>query len=404
MSQNLLTIDMITPEALRVLENTSGFLPIINRQYDSSFAKTGAQIGTTLKIRLPQRYMVTYGAAFQPQALNNQYTTLTIEEQMNIGLAFTTAEQTMKIGDYSKLYIRPAVSQIASIVDYKIARNYRKVWNSVGTPGTTPSSSLVLLQANQKLNENATPPGMRHCVFNPAANTNLIEGMKGLFNPVSQIAGNFKKGILEGDQLGFDTMRMTQSIDSHTTGTRAATGLTVTTTIATQGTSTISISGGSASQTIKEGDVFTIAAVQSVNPQTRVANGSLQQFVVTADVTADGAGVWSSVSIQPPLYTAEQALATVNAFPIAVAAITFWGAANTTYPQNLAFHEDAFTLGTADLQELWGGIENSRQVYKGVSLRIAKGGNFLNDVNGTRLDLLMGTATLRPETAVRIWG
>jgi hypothetical protein len=40
---------------------------------------------------------------------------------------------------------------------------------------------------------------------------------------------------------------------------------------------------------LKKGDVFTIANVFAVNPQTRESTGSLQQFVVTEDVTAASA-------------------------------------------------------------------------------------------------------------------
>ena len=52
MSNSLLTINMITREAVRLWKNSNEFLRNIDTQYDDSFAKTGAKIGTALRIRL----------------------------------------------------------------------------------------------------------------------------------------------------------------------------------------------------------------------------------------------------------------------------------------------------------------------------------------------------------------
>ena len=58
MANSLLTIDMVTREALRVAHETSQFIKTTDRQYDSSFAQTGAKIGSTLNIRMPSKYSV----------------------------------------------------------------------------------------------------------------------------------------------------------------------------------------------------------------------------------------------------------------------------------------------------------------------------------------------------------
>ena len=63
MANTNLTIDMITNEALMILHQKSNFLGSINRQYDDSYAKSGAKIGDTLRIRLPNQYTVRSGAA-----------------------------------------------------------------------------------------------------------------------------------------------------------------------------------------------------------------------------------------------------------------------------------------------------------------------------------------------------
>jgi hypothetical protein len=404
MGNSLLTIDMITRKALEILENNLVITRNVNRQYDDSFAVEGAKIGSTLRIRLPDRALVTDGAALQVQDDNEQYTTLTVSSQKHIGVNFTSAELTMQLDDFAERVLKPRISQLASSVDNDVANAYKGIYQSVGTPGTTPSTSLVLLQANQKLNEMASPMQNRYATVNPAANAGLVEGMKGLFNPVSTISKQFKNGLMGEGILGFDEMSMSQSIVQHTTGTRSATAsLTIGATISTQGASAVAINGDTGSATFKVGDVFTIAGVYAVNPQTRQSTGSLQQFVVTADATASS-GNWSSVSISPAIYTSSNALATVDSFPQSGAAVTVVGSASTTYPQNLAYHRDAITFATADLLLPQGVDMASRQVHNGISLRIVRQYDINNDRMPCRIDVLYGYSVIRAPMAARIWG
>lgn len=398
MSNSILTIDMITRKALEILENSLVLTRTVNRQYDDSFAVEGAKIGSTLRIRLPDRALVTDGAALQVQDDNEQYTTLTVSSQKHIGVNFTTAELTMQLDDFAERVLKPRISQLASSIDADVANSFKYIGNSVGTPGTTPATSLVLLQAQQKLNENAAVMQPRYATVNPAANAALIEGMKGLFNPVSAISKQFKNGMFGEGILGYDELNMSQSIKQFTTGSRAGT-VTVSTTVTTEGSTSIVLTGLSTT-TIKAGDVFTIANVYAVNPQTRESTGSLYQFVALADVTAS---TTATVTV-PAMYSASQALATVDALPVSTAAVTFLGAASTQYPQNLIYHRDAITFATADLLLPQGVDMASRQVHNGISLRVVRQYDINNDRLPCRIDVLYGYSVIRPQMAVRLWG
>lgn len=400
MSNSLLTIDMITRKALEILENNLVITRNVNRQYDDSFAVEGAKIGSTLRIRLPDRALVTDGAALQVQADNEQFTTLTVSSQKHIGVNFTSAELTMQLDDFAERVLKPRVSQLASSVDADVATAYKGIYNTVGTPGSTPSTSLVLLQANQKLNEFATPMSPRYATVNPAANAGLVEGMKGLFNPTGTISRQFKNGMMGEGILGLDEINMSQSISNHTNGDWGTT-ITVTSTVSTEGQSTLPISFTGSSKTWNVGDVFTIAGVFAVNPQTRQSTGSLQQFVVTAAATGSST---ATLNISPALYTASNALATVNSFPQATAVVTMVGSANTGYPQNLVYHKDAISFATADLLLPQGVDMASRQVHNGISLRIVRQYDINNDRLPCRIDVLYGYNAIRPVTAVRMWG
>ena len=402
MANSLLTIDMITRKCLEILENNLVLSRNVNKEYDDSFAVEGAKIGSTLRIRLPDRALVTDGAALQVQDDNEQFTTLTVSSQKHIGINFTSAELTMQLDDFAERVLKPRISQLAASVDADVANAYKSIFNTVGTPGTTPATALVLLQAQQKLNESAAPMSPRYATVNPAANAGLVNGLSGFFNPTSTISRQFKTGMMGEGVLGYDEMNMSQSIVNHTTGSRAGTIL-VNETVATQGQATITLDGLTSTTTVTAGDVFTIAGVYAVNPQTRLSTGSLQQFVVTAAQTASG-GDMANMAISPPMYTAANALATIDAFPANNAAVTFVGTASTVYPQNLVYHKNAITLATADLLLPQGVDMASRQVHNGISMRIVRQYDINNDRMPCRVDVLYGFSTIRPSMACRIWG
>jgi len=402
-ANSILTIDMITRKALEILENNLVITRNVNRQYDDSFAVSGAKIGSTLRIRLPDRALVTDGAALQVQDDAEQSTTLTVASQKHIGVNFTTAELTLQLDDFAERVLKPRISQLASSIDADVANAYKTIFNTVGTPGTSPATALVLLQAQQKLNESAAGMAPRYATVNPAANAGLVNGLSGFFNPTDTISKQFKNGMMGTGVLGFDEINMSQSIKVHTTGSRAGTIL-VNGAVSTQGQSTISIDGlTGATDTVTAGDVFTIAGVFAVNPQTRESTGSLQQFVVTAAQTGAGNAL-ANMAISPAIYTSTNALATVDSFPADNAAVTFVGTASTAYPQNLIYHKDAITFATADLVLPTGVDMAARAVHNGISLRIIRDYDINNDRMPCRIDVLYGFSTIRPPMACRLWG
>ena len=403
MANSILTIDMITRKALEILENNLVITRNVNRQYDDSFAVSGAKIGSTLRIRLPDRALVTDGAALQVQDDAEQSTTLTVSTQKHIGVNFTTAELTLSLDDFADRVLKPRISQLASSIDADVANAYKAIFNTVGTPGVSPATALVLLQAQQKLNESAAGMAPRYATVNPAANAGLVNGLSGFFNPTDTISKQFKNGMMGTGVLGFDEINMSQSIKVHTTGSRAGTIL-VNGAVSTQGQSTISIDGlTGATDTVTVGDVFTIANVFAVNPQTRESTGSLQQFVVTAAQTGVSNAL-ANMAISPPIYTSTSALATVDSFPADNAAVTFVGTASTAYPQNMIYHKDAITFATADLVMPQGVDMAARANHNGISMRVVRAYDINNDRMPCRIDVLYGFSTIRPQMACRLWG
>lgn len=399
MSNTILTPNQITRGALVILHNNLRFSRTINRQYDDQFAKEGAKIGTTLRIRLPNQYTVSTGAALSIQDTTEIQTTLTVATQKHVDTNFTSAELTMQLQDFMQRIGEPAMSVLASQTDADCMNSIFDVYNAVGTPGTTPATAKVLLDAHTKMNYLAAPQTPRFLGVEPSANAALVDGMKGLFNPTGPVSEQFREGMLASNILGYREMYMTQSLPTITNGARAS-YQTNTPSGTTNGQTTLPVDTGTGAAT--RGEVFTITGVHSVNPETKQSTGQLLQFTVTSNY-AGGAG---NINISPALYKsgARQNFTHSGGDIPDNTALTFLGSASTAYAQNIAYHRDAFTMVTADLVMPDGVHEKAREVKDGLSLRYVRQYRIGTDDIPARFDILYGYLCMRPELACRIYG
>ena len=100
MPNAILTPTAVTRKALQILHQKLNFIGSINRQYDDSFSKTGAKIGDSIKIRLPNQYTVRTGAAISTQDTSETSTTLQVATQKGVDTTFTSAELALSL-DFS---------------------------------------------------------------------------------------------------------------------------------------------------------------------------------------------------------------------------------------------------------------------------------------------------------------
>lgn len=391
---------MITKESLRVLKNELGFAKGVNRQYDDQFARSGAKIGSVINIRKPTRFTVSTGAALSLQDVADQYSALTLDTQAHVDFSFSSKELTLNIDEFSKRYVKPAVAELANYVDFTGTALYKQVYNATGTPGTTPNAFSFLTDAATKLSNFGTPVDSdRNMVLNPAASGSLADALKGLFQSQERIKEQYEKGLM-GMAAGFN-IKMDQNVQQFTNATFAGTPLV--NGASQTGSTLVSDGWSSGATTLKEGTIFTIANVYAVNPKNRQSTGQLQQFVVTADISDTSGAI--SIPISPSI-TLTGAYQTVNALPADNAAITVLGSTATAYPQNLAYHKDAFVLGCADL-DLPGGTDMAARAVdpdSGLSLRIVRAYDISNDTFPCRIDILYGWKCVYPELACRIYG
>ena len=232
------------------------------------------------------------------------------------------------------------------------------------------------MDARKILVDNLAPPGL-DCILNTQDNVDLVDALKGLFQDSTQIAKQYRDGKI-GRTAGFDFWENTL-MPSHTRGA-ANTAYTTSTLVgvlpvAATPVSSITIATGAGS--IVAGDIFTIANVFRVHPETKASTGILQQFVASATVAGPGA-----LTFTPPIILAGARQNVVIPTTSATAALTFAGTISTAHGISLAFHRDAFTFATADLIMPKGVDFSSRQVLDGISMRIVRQYDINNDHDG----------------------
>jgi len=396
MSNTYLVISDVTREIQRVLHEKATFIKTINRQFDDRFGKTGAKIGETLQIRMPNKYTVRTGRVMNVQDSTETAVTLTVATQKGVDLGnFTSADMALSLDDFSDRIIKPAVSVLVSDIEADVLQGVtQSVANTVGTAGTTPASLTVWGQARQKLNESLAPMENRCVQLSSKTSSSMVNAYSTLFNPSNAISKQYLEGYI-GRNMGFDwyenerILRVTNGSD--------VTGTVDETTVA-NGDAEMTVTGFTGALAV--GQIFTVAGVYDVHPETKQAYSHLKQFTALAGTST------TLLKFSPAVYSTG-ALKNVSAMPSSAldsGTITPVGSASTAYPYDLAYQKDLATFVTADLP-LPKNEEAMRKVMDGISFRlIVNSYDAINDIFATRLDVLYGYKTLRPELGCRVIG
>lgn len=400
MANALLTIAMITREAVRLWRNSNAFIRHLDMQYDDRFAQTGAKIGSQLQIRLPNDYVTRHGPNLQVQNTNETSTTLVLANQYGVDVAFSSVDRALSLDDYSERVLAPAVNVLAGDIAGSIMSTVEggicNITSNLSASGAllSPGSTQWLLAAAVLDNQSA-PMGNRRVVQNQFSQARIVASLSGLFNPIQDIERQYVTGKMY-EAFGMLWMQ-DQTVLIHTNGTFATTN-----TVAGANQTGYAVTVASTTGTLVAGDIITFANTDGVNHITKLDTGYLKQFVVTANVPAGSTSIPIFPAIIPPTSTSPYVAAqyqTVLNSPANNAAITQLLGASTQYRKNFVFCKEAVTMCTADL-ELPGGVhEAARETFDGVSMRMITQYVIGTDQLATRLDVLWGSLWIRPEWA-----
>lgn len=451
MANTLLTISMITNEALPVLANECVLTDKFNRQYDPEFGRKNQKIGGTCNVRLPPRYIGTFGPALNVEPSNETYVPVSILYQFHVDMQFSTINMALDIDEFSKRFIQPACAAVGNRIDSDGAYfAMQQTAQRLGTPGTAPTAFKSFSDARAILASEGMPKNMMpSAVLHPLAQSSMADSLKGLYNPQERIGEIYETGLVAKKTAGADWYE-DPNIASYTTGSLLGTPVLAGATSAAGGTAllatgwaqtgTFEISGlTNSSAACKVGDTLQVKGVYPVNPQNRSQYGnSLKQFVVLppggyAQVNGAASPGGPAFNTATPangtfnattgLYTAKsdgtltvtvgECLIYGGQFqnctsPVSTYTVTCNGGATlgTVSTENLYFQRDAFALAMVDLPLPRSAVSASRASDPdlGMAIRIVEQYTINNDAEPTRLDVAYGYASLYRTMAVRVSG
>jgi len=453
-ANQLLTISMITNRALPVLSNQCVLTDKFNRQYDKEFGVKGRKIGGTCNVRLPPRYLGTFGPALNVEPSTENYVPVPIQYQFHVDIQFNTINMLLDIDEFEKRFIMPACMAVANRIDNDGAYfAFQQTANRGGTPGVTPTAFKSFSDAKAILVAEGMPRGMMPtAVLHPLAMSSMADSLKGLFNPQAQIADLYEEGMVAKRTAGADWFE-DPNIANYTTGALPGTPVLAGVTSATGGsalltsgwaqTGLINLTGLTASTAAcNVGDTIQIAGLYPVNPQSRSRYGNtLKQFVILPPggysqingTAAPGGPQFNSATLGAGTFnnltgtytssgtgtlqlTIGEVIITGGQFQNCVASTAFTGtpavtlnggtASGTNSTENMYFHRDAFSLAFVDLPLPRTAVEASRAYDEdlGIAIRIATQYTINNDAEPTRLDVAYGFASLYRSLGYRISG
>ena len=396
---------VIAKAAAKILADELQFSKSIAQAPEDDYnGKNGYSAGDTIYISKPARFVPqnTFDITSTMQDITEEKTPLTLDVLSTVGVNIDSFEfaTVFDLKNTINRIVKPGVLAIAQDVEAQfLVKAKNSVYNSVGTAGAGVFDPDTILSAREKMNKYLCPKDdNRFFLSDSTANRSAVGTRKGLFQSSSNIADQYKTGMV-GTSDGFIWLE-NELLATHTRGTQVAGTATVTTTLSGEGVATMNVTGTSGG-TLKKGDVFTIANVFAVHPQTKKVYPFLQQFVVTTENTASGTA-YTGVTFSPAIYVASTGLKNVDTFPQGSAAITIVGTASTGYTQNLAFHREAFRMVSVPLIMPTAVEVAAQETVEGITVAVIRAFDVLKRRMVTRLDFLGGLATVRPEWACRI--
>ncbi len=390
MANQFITTDLVSNTALAMFANNAPFVMTASRIYQDDFISSGYKIGDTLQVRRQNHFIIGDGSVATPQSIIETVETITIAHQYHALIAYTIQDLSLRIEDFSRLFIAPAIQEVITKMETDISSSAEQELNFfTGTAGVAINSFTTVDMAGAKLLEQGVNIASDAYMAMTVRDGSSLKGaLLNNFTPV------FNEDIVRSSAIGhlsyFDIFQ-SQNIKHHVAGAgptlHAADALLVNGAVASG--STIVMNGATISVTdyFVVGDLISIEGVQSVNPVGRAATGQDMQFVVTANASSDGSGN-ITVQVSPSIIsdTLNPNRNVSNAIPDD-APVTMVPSHNV----NVAYPSRGLDIVCPPLYKLqvpYASVAVDPET--GLSLAVTQTGDILGYQNYMRIDLLCG--------------
>lgn len=404
MANQFITTQLVSNTALAMFANNAPFVMTGSRIYQDDFQDSGYKIGDTLQVRRQNNFIVGDGSTAVPQDIIETVETITIAHQYHALIAYTIQDLSLRIEDFSRMFIQPAIQNIITQMERDICSAAEQALNFfTGTAGTPINSFQTVDLAGAKLLEQGVNISSdAYLAMTVRDGSALKSALLNNFTPV------FNEDIVRQSAIGhlsyFDIFQ-SQNIVKHVAGAGPTlhSGDTLTVNGAVSSGNTIVLAGangGGAAVTnyFLPGDLISIAGVHSVNPLSRASTGQNMQFVITqAASSAIGGAI--TITVSPTIISSSASpLQNVDAPVPNGAAVTVV----PSYNVNVAYPSRGLDIVCPPLYKLqvpYSSIAIDPET--GLSLAVTQTGDILGYQNFMRLDILCGFAW-HPQYAVKL--
>ncbi len=352
-------------------------------------------------------------------------------EQFTVNQVFGTS---MGYGDWVKVRdisearesvaIKNAALNLAERIDAYVLRTAVLASNNwVGTPGNNISTYDNVAAGYTRLKDEGVDDADLRSILSYADKQSLGGAVVSNSISLDDIAsGIYRKGF-DGMVAGIPTI-FTQQLPTLVSGTRAASGANIRINAANQHVNysavsvsaapgqylsqTLSVLVGAGTETVNDGETFTVAGLNAWDNRLGASLGRLQQFRVIGNYTA-AAGAIAAMRIFPAMIVAgvvatggvasdanvNTANATVDSIPGAAALITFNTAASSQNRARAIIQKESIVVNTVDLITPATGQASRKSLSKiPLSIRMWRDSAFATGDHRVRFDVAL-TANVR---------
>jgi len=370
MGNTLITPTQVANEALAILRSNLVYKNLVHTDFSPEFIP---KVGATVNVRVPASLTAqdfVQGTNASAQDVTETYVPVVLNRHKDVTVALTTQDKTLKIRDFAKQIIEPAVIPIAEAIDTDIAvKLYEKAASSVS--GNSSSTDLTdIAGLVKKLDINKAPTGQRSLVVGPEHKYRYIKLPNLSYNMNAGDDSALRRADM-GDVYGLRSYmsQLTPASSADTPGTLAA----ATYNVASGDTDKVDIAAASIAEgTYEIGDGF-------------IYNGTIYRFTTNGALTSNAAAN----------------IATSPAFPANVASIA---AVVLPASSSLAFHRNALALATRTLELPEGAAKSAIANFEGISIRVVYDYDWKSKSDIISFDVLYGVKELRTGLIAKLVG
>jgi hypothetical protein len=401
MANQFITTQLVSNTALAMFANNSPFVMTGSRIYQDDFQNAGYKIGDTLQVRRQNNFIIGDGSTAVPQDIIETVENITVAHQYHALIAYTVQDLSLRIEDFTRMFIQPAIQNIISQMEGDINSAAETALNFyTGTAGTPINSfSSVDLAGVKLLEQGVNISSDAYLAMTVRDGSSLKSALLNQFTPV------FNEEIVRQSAIGhlsyFD-MFQSQNIRRHIAGAGPTdfAGDTLTVNGAVGAGNTIVLAGATASiaNYFLPGDLIQIAGVSSVNPLSRQSTGQDMQFVIQSAASSTAGGA-ITIIVNPTIISSTSSPLQNVSNPIPN------GAAVTVVPSynlNIAYPARALDIVCPPLYKLqvpYSSIAVDPET--GLSLAVTQTGDILGYQNLMRIDILCGFQW-HPQYAIKL--